>query len=171
MGSALRRYRASLARDWPIELVSLLALLYPTVSLLLAWGELPETVPVHFDAAGEPDRFGPKGSLWTLPLVTIGTWLFLSALQLLPVTKLNLPVKVTADNREHVERVSSRAFASFKAVIILTLALLGQLVLRSAGGGDAALPPWFILLVTLGPLPVLVWLVAALRQKPTSPRA
>ncbi|WP_027461002.1 DUF1648 domain-containing protein [Deinococcus murrayi] len=42
------------------------------VGVLLALPSLPEQVPLHFNAAGEADRFGPKTELLTLPLLGLG---------------------------------------------------------------------------------------------------
>lgn len=166
MARAVRRLRTSLTRAWPLELLSLLALIVPVILLLRVWGSLPETVPVHFDAAGRPDRFGPKGTLWILHWVSLCLWLMLTAVQAVPLRSLNLPVKVTPENEAHVERVAARALSAFKFVLVLLLALIAQQTLQAAQSHTASLSVWVILLATLGPLPVLVWLVVAARRRP-----
>ena len=35
---------------------------------------LPESVPLHFDAAGQPDRIGPRQGLFLLPLIGLLAW-------------------------------------------------------------------------------------------------
>ncbi|GAA4453116.1 SdpI family protein [Nibrella saemangeumensis] len=42
------------------EWVLLLTLALPFVTLLFLYNQLPESVPFHFGADGQPDRFGPK---------------------------------------------------------------------------------------------------------------
>lgn len=44
--------------------------------LLLSWGftavhygDLPEKIPTHFNAFGQPDAFGEKQNIWALPLI------------------------------------------------------------------------------------------------------
>ncbi|HUU46540.1 MAG TPA: DUF1648 domain-containing protein [Acidobacteriota bacterium] len=51
---------------------------------LAAWQELPDQVPVHFDAKGNPDRHASKSSLsfWLMPIVaTVMGILFFVALR------------------------------------------------------------------------------------------
>lgn len=168
MAAALTRLRTSLTQNWPLKLLTLLALVVPVILLLRAWSSLPESVPVHFDASGTPDRFGPKGSLWILHWVSFGMWLMFTAIQALPLRSINLPVKVTPENAAHVQRVSARALSGVKFVMVLVLALIGQQTLKAAVGDDSGLSVWLMLLATLGPLPVLIWLVVAAGRKPTT---
>lgn len=50
---------------------ALLAIL-PLVAFLVTLPFLPDTLPVHFGANGQPDRFGSKGEFAFLPLAIIG---------------------------------------------------------------------------------------------------
>jgi hypothetical protein len=48
----------------------------------IAWyPDLPDRLPMHFDAAGEPDRFAPKsvGAWFLLPGIALGMLVFLGA--------------------------------------------------------------------------------------------
>ena len=40
------------------------------------FNDLPDTIPVHFDLAGNPDRYGSRNSIWALP--AIGFFLFIT---------------------------------------------------------------------------------------------
>jgi len=47
--------------------------------LLVIWGftavhfsDLPEQIPMHYNASGQPDAFGPKQNIWFLPLLMVG---------------------------------------------------------------------------------------------------
>ena len=47
--------------------------------LLIIWGfttvhfsDLPEQIPMHYNASGQPDAFGPKQNIWFLPLLMVG---------------------------------------------------------------------------------------------------
>lgn len=50
------------------ELLLIALTLVPVLYLLLNWKVLPETVPVHFDAKGEPNGYGSKMVYIWLPL-------------------------------------------------------------------------------------------------------
>ncbi len=46
-------------------------LLTPFVLLLVSWNDLPARVPIHWNLAGEIDRWGPKAFILVLPLVAL----------------------------------------------------------------------------------------------------
>jgi len=41
----------------------------PIVYLAFVYSALPETIPVHFNAGGNPDRMGSKSALWSMNLL------------------------------------------------------------------------------------------------------
>jgi uncharacterized membrane protein len=41
----------------------------PLLYLALVYNALPETIPVHFNAGGNPDRMGSKSALWSMNLL------------------------------------------------------------------------------------------------------
>ena len=60
--------------DICIEIASIMVLLLMWFHLILAFGNLPDTVPSHFNAAGQPDNYSGKGFLWFLP--ALGTLMY-----------------------------------------------------------------------------------------------
>lgn len=54
------------------ELPLILLAIVPFVYLAVIWNHLPETVPLHWNAAGEIDRYGSRKELWMIPLMTSG---------------------------------------------------------------------------------------------------
>ena len=54
------------------ELPLILLAVVPFVYLAVIWGQLPETVPLHWNAEGEVDRYGSRKELWMIPLMTSG---------------------------------------------------------------------------------------------------
>jgi hypothetical protein len=77
--------RAELVND-PIALgllaVSAFGLAVMAATMGSRLGSVPDTVVVHIDAAGTPDRWGPNTTLWRLPLMAamvtlmnlVGAW-------------------------------------------------------------------------------------------------
>jgi hypothetical protein len=49
--------------------VGFLALLVLIGLLCLRFPSLPMLMPLHFDVAGAPDRFGPRGQMFIIPLI------------------------------------------------------------------------------------------------------
>ncbi len=96
--------------------LGLLALGAATALLILSWGSLPERVPTHFNAAGEIDDYGSKGSL-LIPLF-IGWILYglLSLVSLVPAvwnTTTNGPraLRATRDMLEVLKLLLALGFS------------------------------------------------------------
>ena len=51
--------------------LSLVVLLGTAVFLVLYWRDIPQKVPMHFNAAGQIDRWGSKAELLILSLIHI----------------------------------------------------------------------------------------------------
>lgn len=63
-------------KDWPVLAIALLPLAY----LATIWGQLPESVPMHWNINGEIDRYGGKPELLILvviPLLIYGLFLII----------------------------------------------------------------------------------------------
>ncbi|WP_310395962.1 SdpI family protein [Hymenobacter sp.] len=52
----------------PWQLLTLVALVVPSLYLLYAWPALPAQVPTHFDPSGEPNSYTSREHLWLLTL-------------------------------------------------------------------------------------------------------
>ncbi len=55
------------------------------VLLIILWGftaihfgDLPETIPTHFNALGEPDKFSSKTHCWGIPILALLLYLLLN---------------------------------------------------------------------------------------------
>ena len=134
--------------------LGLLFLLAVTVFIASRWDSLPAEIPAHFNAAGQPESFGPKSSLLSLLVISwVGYGLF-TVLSYFPKF-WNLPVK------------TPRAYqiaGILMPVLGLMLALIfGWVSLRSAQG--LGLGSWFMPAVLAGVgVPVLVLIVGGLRE-------
>ncbi len=53
-------------------------------SLIMQWTSIPNTVPTHFNAAGEPDGWGSKNNLWILLAIGLMTWILLTIVEKFP---------------------------------------------------------------------------------------
>jgi hypothetical protein len=82
---------------------------------------LPERIPTHFGLSGAADATGPASSLWTLPVVITGMYLFLNAIQLIPSRLMNYSVTITDRNREGVYAVGREMLPAVKVCTLLTL--------------------------------------------------
>lgn len=74
--------------------------------LLAAWGlawhyhqTLPETIPIHFNLAGEADGYGEKGHIFALPAIATIVAIVLALLSQIP-HQFNYLVAITEANAE-----------------------------------------------------------------------
>lgn len=109
--------------DWLLTALGLGTLLGITLYLLLYWGQLPEEIPTHFNAAGEIDAFGGKTSLLS-PLI-IGWVLYglISLIEAIPAA-WNTGVEVTPENRETVLRTIKTMLSVLKLILALFFSYL-----------------------------------------------
>jgi uncharacterized membrane protein len=106
----------------------------PTLLLVAAagyqaslFGRLPAEVPMHFDLHGQPNGVGPKGSLWivvVMALVFDGLLAFTGRLGDFAPQLLNLPVKLTDENRGRVLGVYRGMIRAMRLEIDAFMALM-----------------------------------------------
>jgi uncharacterized membrane protein len=116
---------------------------------LLAWitcralygsNPLPQRIPTHFTAAGQPNAWGPPSSLWLLLIVAMGLYLLISVAALFPAS-FNFPVRSTALNRPRLEALTVRMMASVKAELACLFLYIQWSIIESARHGNTALSP------------------------------
>ena len=95
--------------------VALLALLgWITWSALYGPNPLPERIPTHFMANGQPNAWGPPAVLWLLPAVAAFVYLLISVVGLFPGS-FNFPVRATPASRPRLEALTIRMIQSVRA--------------------------------------------------------
>lgn len=97
----------------------------PAVYLALVWNKLPDTVALHFDWSGQPDRFGSKKELLKV-IIILTAFSPLLYLLLCNIYRID-PKKYAAENKE---RLRSLAFG----VVVFMSALLCLIIYSSSKG-------------------------------------
>ena len=128
--------------DVVIEVLCLLVLVGISIYLMVRWNSLPDQVPGHYNAQGTVDRWGSKGELLTLPIVSFILYIGITVLEKYPAI-WNTGVKVTEENKERVYRALKSMIGTSKLTVVLCF---GFLQINSMNG--TALP-WFFLPVFL----------------------
>ncbi len=118
------------------------ALTAMVVHVVIEWTALPERIPSHFNAAGQPDAWGGKNNLLLVPGVAAGLWVLLTILGRLPGI-VNLPFKVDRSAPE-VRAILMEMTAAMKATAMLVFAVLNWLAMRVALGQAEGLGTWFL---------------------------
>lgn len=146
--------------DIIMEVLSFITVVGTTLYLIISWGSLPDTIPMHYNLSGEIDRWGSKGELIFLPVMMWIIYLGITLMQRFPQI-WNTGVTVTPENRERVYRTLKYMVESLKLIVVVDFSLL---TIFSATGRN--LPVWFTF-VFLGVLAgdLVFWLVRLVRRR------
>lgn len=119
---------AQVIESWPARLpfdklnkvlfaVSGFLLVASLLRLAMAYGTLPEGIPTHFNASGEVDAGGGKGSLLLIAVPDIVVWASLS-LSLFFLRVINIPVALLKRSAEEIIR-GTRVMINVTAIFMV----------------------------------------------------
>src|SRR5271166_3446034 len=106
---------------------------------LLAWisywaingpNPLPQRIPTHFAASGQPDAWGSQSSLWLLPIVAGAVYLLFTVVSQFPAS-FNFPVRVTPVNRPRLEALTLQMMSWIKVEVVSLLLFIQWSILQS----------------------------------------
>ncbi|MDA0677881.1 MAG: SdpI family protein [Bacteroidetes bacterium] len=116
------------------ELLIFAIIIIPAIYLLLIWADLPEEVPMHWNASGEIDRYGSKNELVGL--------LFM----------LNLPLYVIlkyAPKIDPKKKISETQLAGLRLVMHLFMSAMAVFILYSTKQAELSSPFGLVSIVGL----------------------
>lgn len=138
--------------DRVIELIGFIALLILIGLPLYYYQKLPDTIPTHFGANGEPDGYSGKNMLWLMPI--LGTVMFVGMYWLNKVPHIfNYPQEVTQENAQRLYTMATRMIRSLNALMTSFFAYMTFSTIHTALGNSSGLGVWFapvFIAVTLG---------------------
>ena len=129
-------------RKW-LEGIALLALgLQISITLLAFFGhdQLPNRIPIHFDAIGHPDGWGSPAMLLILPAITLINYLLFTVVTQFPGA-FKYPVKVTVINRQRMQSLALDMMAWMKFEIVALLTWIQWATVNTAHDPARRLPP------------------------------
>jgi hypothetical protein len=125
-------------------------------------------IPVHFNAAGLPDGFGSKSTLWILPLTAVFLYLLLTVLEAFP-NIYNFPVKITPGNAFIQYRLATRLIRILKTILLILFSFISYKTIKTATGDTTGLGKAFLpvfLLITFGV--IIIYIVHSLNNRQSS---
>ena len=124
--------------DTIAEVFCMILLIVTTLYTIYMYIQLPEKIPIHYNAAGVIDRYGNKLEIFILLIVT---WVMYIGLSLVTrVTQFwNTGVSVTAENKDRVYRILKNMLKIIKMEIIV---IFCYLIYNTTTLYD--LPKWFV---------------------------
>ena len=152
-----------------LEALTLLLLLGHAALIAVNYQALPQNVPTHFDFRGQPDAFGPRSTLWSVWLTSLGLYGLFSLLNILPLNSRwwNLPERLKQDRSGRGRQLVDEMLAAFKILTASIFLLLTWATLLSIWGyGATWLTPVLLTLATIAPLLVLGRFIALATSVP-----
>ena len=140
--------------DILMEVLCLVLLVGVTIYLGINWSTLPDKIPAHYDFAGNIDRWGKKGELLIVPIMSWVLYVMITGVEQIPAI-WNTGVKVTVENRYWVYRVLKYMVKSLKLIMVVDFSYM---TIQSLSG--QSLPGWFTLLflvIIFGDLIFWLW--------------
>ena len=156
------------AIDWLTDIIAFALLVLLIAIQVMNYGNLPDTIPTHFNAAGQPDGYGGKGTLWLLPATGMFMYLMMTVIEQFPQI-YNYPVEITATNAERQYGIATRLIRILKTLILLVFTFLSYKTIETATGKASGLGKAFLpvfLLITFGV--VIFYIVKSVNSRDNS---
>lgn len=146
--------------DLGMEAICVVILMGITLYLIFNWSSIPERVPLHYDWAGNIDRWGHKTELLILPIMSWFLYLMITGMEQFPKI-WNTGVTITEENQVRVYRTLKYMIKSSKLIMILDFTMMDVYSMMGK-----ALPEWFgIVFVGAIFINIIFWLIRLFRVK------
>lgn len=109
--------------DTIAEVFCMILLIVTTLYTIYMYIQLPEKIPIHYNAVGVIDRYGNKLEIFILLIVTWVMYIGLSLVTRVPQF-WNTGVSVTAENKDRVYRILKNMLKIIKMEIIVIFCYL-----------------------------------------------
>ena len=149
--------------DKLVDLLGWIMLLAIWALTISHYSTLPDTIPTHFNGAGEADGFGSKASIIGLPIIATLLFIGLTVLNRYPHI-FNYPSPVTQDNALRLYTLATRMLRYLKLVLLLVFGGIEFMTIQNATGKAAGLGVWFLpLTLVLVFLPLIYFVVKSVQ--------
>ncbi len=122
------------------SLAALALMLWITWAALHGPEPLPERIPVHFDAAGVANGWGPPSTLIFLPVIAVVIYLVVTVVSLLP-TGIKSSTPLTPESREQIQALTRRMLAWLKLELVGLFLCIQWFILSGIREGSNNIPP------------------------------
>lgn len=136
------------AIDKAFEVLGWISIFAIWVLTISNYSTLPDTIPIHYNGAGQADGFGGKGNILTLPIVATILFVGLTILNQFPHI-FNYPTKISKDNAFKQYTNATRMVRYLKFICVAVFGLIVLQTIRNVNGQTSGLGVWFMPL-TLG---------------------
>ena len=153
--------------DKVIEIIAGFSLFVVWGLIILNYSSLPDIIPIHFNGAGEADRFEEKTKIWNLPIVASVFFVVLSIINRFPHV-FNYPTKITKENAQKQYSTATRLIRCIKLIFIVIFGLVEFKTIQIATGQTNGLGTWFFpFVLAIVIIPIIYFYGKLTKQKDT----
>lgn len=151
--------------DKALEILGWISMLAIWALTITSYTILPDTIPIHYNGAGQADGFGGKGNILTLPLIATILFIGLTILNKFPHV-FNYPTNITTDNALRQYTNATKMIRILKLVFVVVFGLIVLQTIRNVKGETNGLGAWFLPL-TLGLIfiPIIYFTIRSFKAK------
>lgn len=144
--------------------VAILIIMWAMV--VFSYNSLPDTIAIHFNAAGEANGYGSKATMFIFPAVGTATIALLFVMNMFPHT-FNYPVTITEENAARQYGLATKMVRWLNVCMAATFAMILYSIQRNANMGDSSLMPlpWLLPVVIALPLVPVIWYIIKARKE------
>lgn len=128
--------------DKAFEILGWVSTLAIWVLIITSYKNLPDTIPIHYNGAGQANGFGGKGNILALSLVATILFIGLTILNKFPHI-FNYPINITTDNALRQYTNATRMVRYLKFIIVSIFGVIVLQTIRSVNGQTSGLGVWF----------------------------
>lgn len=141
------------------------AVVFALVVTIINYNQMPDIIPTHFGVTGVPDGWGPKSTIFIIPVILpalIGLFL---VFQVYPHCA-NVPVVLSEQNAEYQYRLVRKMLGSLQLLLVTMIAAFHWCHIQLIFDRLDSIPGALLLVIILGPFVILAaYLRAAYRGK------
>mgnify|MGYP006362724823 FL=1 len=134
--------------DKTFEILGWISILAIWVLTISNYRNLPDTIPIHYNVAGQADGFGGKGNILVLSLVATILFVGLTILNKFPHF-FNYSTTITKINALQQYTNATRMVRYLKFIFVVIFGLISLQTIRNVNEQTSGLGVWFVPL-TLG---------------------
>lgn len=124
------------------DVIGIAAIIFMVVYMFWRYHVLPDTIPVHFGANGEVDRYGSKSELIPFPIIELFIFGLLTALERYPQA-YNYPSRLNETNAAAFYKNARQVLNYIKNLVALLFAYCTYVIMNLTG--ELSFVFWLIL--------------------------
>lgn len=129
--------------DKAIEIAGWLSVSVIWVFTVINYNNLPDIIPIHFNAVGEADGFGEKTNILTLPIIATIIFVGLALLNKYPHI-FNYPTNITKENAQRQYTIATKLIRYLNLITVLIFGYIAFTTIQNAKGQVDGLGVWFL---------------------------